>query len=78
MGTVQVGIVFDRNIWPTSAIVVSSLAHPFILGLNFLKLTKSKIDLETNNVKIGLKIYPADIHCITSSTTTIITPKSDI
>ena len=38
-GTVQVDIVSHHNIWPTSVIVVSSLAHPLILELNFLKLT---------------------------------------
>ena len=77
-GTVQVDIVLDRKIWPTPAIVVSSLAHPLILRLNFLKLTKSKIDFETNNVEIGSKIYPADIHCITSSNSTIMIPTTDI
>ena len=77
-GTVQVDIVSDRKIWPTPAIVVSSLAHPLIVGLNFLKLTKSKIDFETNNVEIGSKIYPADIHCITSSNSTIMILTTDI
>ena len=37
--TAQVDIVSGRKIWPTPAIVVSLLAHPLILGLNFLKLT---------------------------------------
>ena len=63
---------------PTPAIVVSSLAHLLILGLNFLKLTKSNIDFDTNNVEIGSKIHPADVHCITNSTFTITIPTSDI
>ena len=78
LGTVQVDITSDSKIWPTPAIVVSSLAHPLILGLNFLKLTESKIDLNTNAVEIGLKIHPVDVHCITNSTFTIIIPTSDI
>ena len=78
LGTVQVDIVSDIKIWPRSAIVVSSLAHLLILGLNFLKLIKSKIDFDTNNVKIGSKILPADVHCITNSTSTITIPTSDI
>ena len=61
LGTIQVDIVSDSNIWPTPAIVVSSLACPLILRLNFLKLTKSKIDFEINNVEIRSKIYPADV-----------------
>ena len=71
-------IVSHRNIWPTIAIVVSSLAHPLILGLNFLKLTKWKIDFDINNVEIGSKIYPGDVHCITNPTSTITIPTSDI
>ena len=71
LGTVQVDIVSDRKVWPTPAILVSSLAHPLILGLD-------KIDFETNIVEIGSKIYPADIHCITGSTSTIIIPTFDI
>ena len=43
LGTAQVDIVSDHKSWPTPAIVVSSLAHSLILGLNFLKLTKSKL-----------------------------------
>ena len=78
LGTAQVDIVSERKIWPTPRIVVLSLAHPLILGLNSLKLTKSKIDVETNNVEIGSKVYPADIHCITSPNPTIITPTSDV
>ena len=57
---------------------MSPLAHPLILGLNFLKLTKSKIDFNINNVEIGSKIYPADVHCITNSTSTITTLTSDL
>ena len=57
---------------------MSSLAHPFILGLNFFKLTKSKIDFETNTVKTESKIYRVDTHCIKSSTSTIIIPTSDV
>ena len=78
LGTVQVDIVSDSKIWPTLAIVLSSLAHPLILGLNFLKLTKSKIDFNTNNVEIGSEIHPADVHCITNSSSTITIPTSDI
>ena len=55
---------------------MSSVAHPLILGLNFLKLTKSKIDFETN--KIGSEIYPEDMRCITSFNSTIIIPISDV
>ena len=59
-------------------IVVSSWAHPLILGLNFLKLTKSKTDCETNTVETGSKLYPVDTHCIKSSTSTTIIPTSDV
>ena len=59
-------------------IVVSSWAHPLILGLNFLKLTKSKTDFETNTVETGSKLYPVDTHCIKSSTSTTIIPTSDV
>ena len=69
MRTVQVDI---------TSIVVLSLAHPLILGLNFLKLTESRIDLNTNTVEIGSKIHPADVHCITNSNSTIIILTSDI
>ena len=34
LGTAQIDIVMYRNVWPTPAIVVSSIAHPLILGLN--------------------------------------------
>ena len=59
-------------------IVVSSWAHPLILGLNFLKLTKSKTDCETNTVETGSKLYPVDTHCIKSSTSITIIPTSDV
>ena len=39
LGTVQVYTLLDRKVWTTPAIVVSSLTHPLILGLDFLKLT---------------------------------------
>ena len=78
LGTVQVDIGAHRNVWPTSAIVLSSLAHHLILGLNFFKLTKSKIDFNISNVEIGSKAYSADVHCITNSTFTITIPRSDI
>ena len=51
LATVQVDILLDRKVWTTPAIVVSSLTHPLILGLNFIKLTKSKIDFESNTVE---------------------------
>ena len=68
----------DYKIWPTPAIFLSSLAHPLIPGLNFLKLTKSKTEFETNNIETGSKIYPAEVHCITSSSSTIIITTSDV
>ena len=78
LGTVLVDITLDSKIWPTPANVVSSLAHPLILGLNFPRLTKSKIDFNTNNVEIGSTIHPADVHCVTTSSSTIAIPSSDI
>ena len=78
LGTVQVDLTSDSKIWSTPAIVVSSLDYPLIQGLNFLKLTKSKINLNTNTVEIGSKIHPADVHCITNSNSTIIILTSDI
>ena len=69
LGTVQVGILSDRKVWPTPAIEMSSLTHPLILELNFLKLTKSKVDFEINTVETGSKLYPTD---------TIVIPKSDV
>ena len=76
--TIHVDRVTHRNVWPTPVIVVSSLAHPLILGFNIPKLTKSKIDFDINNVEIGSKIHPADVHLITNSTFTITIPTSDI
>ena len=34
---VQLDVVLDQKVWPTLAIVMQSLAHPLILGPNFLK-----------------------------------------
>ena len=78
LGTVQVDILLDRKVWPNSAIVVSSLSHSLILGLNFFKLTKSKVYFETNTVETGSTLYPVNTHCMQSSTSTIIIPKSDV
>ena len=78
LGTVQVDIFLDRKVWNTPAIVVSSLTYPLILGLNFLKLTKSKVDPETNTVKTGWALYPANTHYMHSSDSTIIIQKSDV
>ena len=33
-------------------------AKPIKQGLNFLKLTKSKVDFETNTVETGSTLYP--------------------
>ena len=77
--TVQVDILLDRKVWPTPAIIVSSsLTHPLILGLNFLKLAKSKVDFETNTVETGSTLYPVNTRCMKSSTSTIVIPKSDV
>lgn len=62
----HVDILLDHKTWPTPAIALSSLAHTLILGLSFLKLTKLKIDFETNIVEIGSKVYSSGIHCIKS------------
>ena len=78
LGTIQVNVVLDSKICPTLVIVVSSVAHPLILGLYFFKVAQSKIDFNTNNVEIGWKIHPVDDHCITNSTSTITIPISDI
>ena len=78
LGTVQVDILLGRKVWTTTAIVVSSLTHHLILGLNFLKLTKSKVDFETNTVETGLTLYSASICYMQSSNSTIIIPKSDV
>ena len=53
LGTVQVDIRSDQQVWLTPVIVVSSLAHPHILGRNVLKLAKSKIEFETNTIETG-------------------------
>ena len=78
LGTIQVDIVLDRMIWPMPAIAVSSLPLPLILGLNFFKLTKSKIDFKTSNVKVGPKTNPEDMCCVTKSNSVITIPTSDI
>ena len=53
-------------------------AKPIKQGLNFLKLTKSKVDFETNTVETGLTLYSASICYMQSSNSTIIIPKSDV
>ena len=78
LGTVQVDILLGRKVWTTTAIVVTSLTHPLILGLDFLKLTKSKVDFETNTVETGSTLYPANTHYMPSSNSTIIILKSDV
>ena len=78
LGTVQVDILLDRKLWTTPVIVASSLAHLLILGLNFLKLTKSKVDFETNTVETVSTLYPANTHYMQSSNSTIIIGKSDV
>ena len=78
LGSVQVDILLDRKAWTTPAIVVSSLTHTLILGLNFLELTKSKVDFETNTVETGLTLYSVSICYMQSSNSTIIIPKSDV
>ena len=75
---VQVDILLDRKVWTTPAIVVSSLTHSLILGLNFLKLTKSKVDFETNIVEARSTLYPANAHFMQRSNSTIIIPKSEV
>ena len=47
-------------------------AKPIKQGLNFLKFTKSKVDFETNIVKTGLTLSPANTHYMPSSNSTII------
>ena len=78
LGTVQVDILLDRKVWTTPAIVVSSLTYPLILGFNFLKLTKLKVDYETNTVKTGWTLYPANTHYMHGSDSIIIIQKSDV
>ena len=53
-------------------------AKPIKQGLNFLKLTKSKVDFETNNVETGSTLYLANTHYMPSSNSTIIIPKSGV
>ena len=54
-------------------------AKPIKQGLNFLKLTKSKVDFETNTVETESSIlYQANTHCIQSSNSTIIILKPDV
>ena len=50
-------------------------AKPIKQGLNFLKLTKSKVDFETNTVETGSTLYLANTHYMQSSNSTIIIPK---
>ena len=52
-------------------------AKPITQGLNFLKLTKSKVDFETNTVETGSTLHPANTHYMQSSNSAIIIPKSD-
>ena len=56
----------------------ATLTHPLILGLNFLKLAKLTVNFETNTVETGSTLYPANTHCMQTSNSTIITPKSDV
>ena len=53
-------------------------AKPIKQGLNFLKLTKSGVDFETNTIETGSTLYPANTHYMPSSNSTIIIPKSDV
>ena len=53
-------------------------AKPIKQGLNFLKLTKSKVDFETNAVETGSTLYSANTYLMQSSNSTIIIPKSDV
>ena len=49
-----------------------------MLGLNFLKLTKSKVDFETNTIEPGSTLYPANTHYMKSPNSTNVIPKSDV
>ena len=49
-----------------------------MLGLNFPKLTNSKINCKTNNVEIGSKLYPSDIQCTKRLNSIIALPTSDV
>ena len=53
-------------------------AKPIKQRLNFLKLTKWKVDFETNTVETGLTLYLANTHYMQSSNSTIIIPKSGV
>ena len=53
-------------------------AKPIKQGPNVLKLTKSKIDFESNTVETESTLYPAITHYMPSSNSTIIIPKSDV
>ena len=48
-----------------------------MLGLNFVKLTKSKADFETNTIETGSTLYPVNTHYMSPNSTNII-PKSDV
>ena len=77
---VQLDVVLDQKVWPYSSdcyAIISSSPYPRT-QLSQTKPTKSKTDCETNTIETGSKIYSADIHCIRSSTSTIIILKSDI
>ena len=50
-------------------------AKPIKQRLNFLKLTKWKVDFETNTVETGSTLYLANTHYMQSSNSTIIIPK---
>ena len=53
-------------------------AKPIKQRLNFLKLTKSKVNFETNIFETGSILYPANTHYMPTSNSTIIIPKSDV
>ena len=53
-------------------------AKPIKQGLNFLRLTKSKVDFEPNTVETGSILYPANTYLMQSSNSIIIIPKSDL
>ena len=74
LGTAQVDIVWDHEIWLTPAVISSALVHPLILGFNFFELTQSKINFETNKVEIGSKAYPSDVHCVKLPNSAITSP----
>ena len=56
-------------------IIIDTSPHP---RTQTFKLTKSKIDFESNIVETESKIYLADAYCIKSSTSTIIISTSDV